>query len=302
MSTPSGSIRLAHVSDIHVQARSTWRTRDWMSKRLTSWVNLRLLGRGKRFAHVERVLRALREDVRRRGCDRLIFSGDATALGFEEEMARAAELLGVGRPDTPPGLAVPGNHDYLTGAAAAGGHFERHFAPWLVGERVDGAIYPFAQRVGPAWAIAVNSSKANWWPTDASGRVGRDQLRRLEVLLERLQGGPRILVTHYPICRAGGEPEKAAHGLRDLDELIAVAAKGGVGLWLHGHRHDSYYHETPGGVPFPVVCAGSTTQRGRWSYGEYTVAGRRLTAVQRVFDEHAGLFVEGRSFTLELTG
>jgi 3',5'-cyclic AMP phosphodiesterase CpdA len=302
MSTQSASVRLAHVSDIHVQAPSTWRARDWLSKRLTSWVNLRLLGRGKSFAHAERVLQALREDVRQRGCDWLLFSGDATALGFEEEMARAAELLGVGQPDAPPGLAVPGNHDYLTAPAAAGGHFENHFGPWLKGERVDGAVYPFAQRVGSAWVIAVNSSKANWWPTDASGQVGHDQLRRLEALLARLEGGPRILVTHYPICRAGGQREHPGHGLRDLEELIAVAGSGGIGLWLHGHRHDFYHHETPDGVSFPVVCAGSTTERGRWSYGEYTLTGRRLTAVQRVFDEHAGGFAAGRTFELELRG
>jgi 3',5'-cyclic AMP phosphodiesterase CpdA len=300
MSTQNHSVRLAHVSDVHVQARSVWRSRDWMSKRLTSWVNLRLLGRGKKFAHTEQVLHSLREDTRRRGCDRLVFSGDATALGFEEEMARAAELLGVGRPDAPPGLAVPGNHDYLTATAAAGGHFERHFAPWLEGERVDGATYPFAQRVGTTWLVAVNSSQANWWPTDASGQVGHDQLRRLEALLARLEGGPRILVTHYPVCKAGGERDHPSHGLRDLEELIAVAARGAVGLWLHGHNHESYHHPTPGGVPFPVVCAGSTTQRDRWSYGEYTLAGRRLTAVQRTFDEHAGAFVSGRTFELEL--
>jgi 3',5'-cyclic AMP phosphodiesterase CpdA len=300
MSKESASVRLAHVSDVHVSTRSAWRPRDWMSKRLTSWVNLRLLGRAKKFVHTERVLDRLREDLRSRGCHHLIFSGDATALGFEEEMARAAELLGVGQASAPPGLAVPGNHDYLTGTAMSAGHFERHFAPWLAGERIDGAIYPFAQRVGSAWLVAVNSSKANWWPTDASGRVGKEQLRRLEALLARLEGGPRILVTHYPVCRAGGEREHAGHGLHDLDELIAVAAKGGIGLWLHGHRHDSYHHASLDGVPFPVICAGSTTQRGRWSYGEYTLSGRRLQAVRRVFDEHSGRFQDAHAFELQL--
>jgi 3',5'-cyclic AMP phosphodiesterase CpdA len=300
MSTDTPAVRLAHVSDVHVQARSAWRTRDWLSKRLTSWVNLRVLGRGKRFAHAERVLGALREDLRQRGTHHILFSGDATALGFEEEMARAAQLLRVGEPGGPPGLAVPGNHDYLTAAAKAGGHFERHFAAWLAGERVEGATYPFAQRVGPAWVVAVNSATANWWPTDASGRVGAEQLGRLEALLRRLEGGPRILVTHYPVRRAGGEPEDRHHGLRDLEDLVAVAARGGVGLWLHGHRHDPYHHLGLEGVPFPVICAGSTTQRGRWSYGEYTLTGRRLRAVRRVYEEKSGGFREGQAFEVEL--
>jgi hypothetical protein len=300
LSTPASAIRLAHVSDIHVHTRATWRARDWLNKRLTSWVNLRLMGRGKRFASSERVLDALREDLRRRGCDRLIFSGDATALGFEEETQRAAELLGVGRPDMPAGLAVPGNHDYLTAKAAAAGHFEHYFAPWLAGERVGAAVYPFAQRVGPAWIIAVNSCRANWWPTDASGRVGIKQLQRLETLLKRLEGGPRILVTHYPICRAAGEKEHFGRRLHDLEELIHIAARGRIGLWLHGHCHDFYHIVTPQGAPFPIICAGSTTQRGRWSYGDYTLTDHRLAAVQRVYDETMGRFMEGCSFEVEV--
>ncbi len=294
MSDSRAAIRLAHLSDIHIAVPSAWRLRDWLSKRLTSWINLRFLGRARKFVHADRVVAALAAELRRRGFDRVLFSGDATALGFEEEEARAAELLGVGRPDTPPGLAVPGNHDYLT-ALAARGSFERHFAPWLVGERVDEAVYPFAQRVGPAWLVAVSSSKPNWWPTDASGRVGTDQLRRLETLLARLQGGPRILVTHYPPTTRG------PHGreLLDAEALVEVARRGGIGLWLHGHHHQHYRH-APEKAPFPVVCAGSATQCGRWSYGEYTLTGRHLAAVQRVFEDRSGGFVEGERFELEL--
>jgi 3',5'-cyclic AMP phosphodiesterase CpdA len=294
MSAAGVPIRLAHFSDLHIAAPGAWRLRDWLSKRLTSWINLRLLGRSRKFAQAERVVAALAAELRQRGFDRLLFSGDATALGFEEEQARAAQLLGVGRPGMPPGLAVPGNHDYLN-ALAARGHFERHFAPWLAGERVEEAVYPFAQRVGPAWVVAVNSSKPNWWPTDASGRVGEAQLRRLEMLLARLEGGPRILVTHYPPTRHG------PHGreLLDAEALVEVARRGSIGLWLHGHHHQPC-HQAPEGVPFPVICAGSATQRGRWSYGEYILIGRRLAAVQRVFEDKSGCFVEGPRFELEL--
>jgi 3',5'-cyclic AMP phosphodiesterase CpdA len=293
-------VRLAHFSDIHVSAPSTWRAGDWLSKRLTSWVNLRLLGRGRRFAGAEHVTAALADELRRGRFDRLLFSGDATALGFEEEVVRAAQLLGVGQPGVPPGLAVPGNHDYCTAAAMAGGHFERHFAPWLAGERVDAATYPFAQRVGHAWLVAVNSATANRIPWDASGRVGPAQLARLEALLGRLEGGPRILVTHYPLVGAAGGDDHHSRELRDRDELLAVAHKGGVALWLHGHCHGAYRHAASDELPFPVVCAGSATQRGLWSYGEYTLMGRHLRAVRRVYAAAAGRFVEGESFELEM--
>jgi hypothetical protein len=56
-----------------------------------------VLGAGK-FARAERVVAALVAELRERGFDRVSFSGGATALGFEEEEARAADLLGVGRP------------------------------------------------------------------------------------------------------------------------------------------------------------------------------------------------------------
>lgn len=300
-SPESSSVRLAHFSDIHVTApRCVWRVRDWMSKRLSSWVNLRLLGRARRFRHTDRVLAALLADLRQRRFDRVVFSGDATALGFEEEMARAAELLGLGQPDALHGLAVPGNHDYCTHAAMRGGHFERHFAPWLHGERIDEAIYPFAQRVGPAWLVAVCSAKANVWPTDASGAVGVEQLRRLDLLLARLDDGPRILVTHYPVLDAGGKPERRGHGLHDLTDVLAVARSGGVSLWLHGHLHHDYHHLPSEHAPFPILCAGSATQRYRWSYGEYTLTGRHLHVLRRVYDAGTERFVDRESFELEL--
>jgi 3',5'-cyclic AMP phosphodiesterase CpdA len=296
----SRSVRLAHFSDIHVTAPvRSWRLRDWLNKRMAAWINLRVLGRGRNFRHTERILIALRDEVKQRGFHRLVFSGDATAMGFEEEMRSAAERLGVGE-ESFAGLAVPGNHDYCTRAAMHSGHFERHFAPWQSGERVGDEVYPFAQRVGHLWLIGVNSSTANRLYWDARGRVGKAQLQRLEKLLATLEPGPRILVTHYPICLSEGELEGVFHGLRDLEDLLAVSKHGGVSLWLHGHRHDSYHHPHTSRTPFPIICAGSTTQRGVWSYGDYTIEGSRLRAVQRVFDEESGTFREGRAFEINL--
>jgi 3',5'-cyclic AMP phosphodiesterase CpdA len=293
------TIRLAHFSDIHVTAPDcSWRLSDWLNKRMSAWVNLHLLGRGKNFRHGERILTALREELRQRNFAHLIFSGDATALGFEEEMRRAAELLGVG--EAPAGLAVPGNHDYCTHSAMYSGHFERYFAPWQRGQRIGSEVYPFAQRVGPVWLVAVNSSTANRLYWDARGRVGAAQLARLEKLLASLEPGPRILVTHYPIWLAQGRREHTFHGLRDLDDLIAVAQRGGVVLWLHGHRHEHYHHPHSERTPFPVICAGSITQRGRWSYNDYSLTGSHLRAVQRVFVEEQGSFRDGRVFELDL--
>src|SRR5439155_19497125 len=125
---------------------------------------------------------------------------------------KTARLLGV---DRLPGLAVPGNHDYCTRPAACSGNFERAFAPWQQGVRVDEQTYPFAQKVGPVWLIGVNSSTGNRWAWDAGGAVGPEQRERLARLLEQIDGGPRILVTHFPVCLSSGKLERRSHGLRD---------------------------------------------------------------------------------------
>jgi 3',5'-cyclic AMP phosphodiesterase CpdA len=297
----SGPVRLAHLSDVHVPAaRVGWRLRDWLTKRSTGWLHLRLLGRGRRFRQTEAVLAALARDLRQHQPDRVVFCGDASTLGFPEEFIRAAQLLGAAGNEPLPGLAVPGNHDYYTPADAGSGAFERSFAPWQQGERQDGSIYPFAQRAGSVWLVGVNSSVGHRLPWDASGWVGAPQLERLAALLERLAPGPRILVTHYPICLAGGGPEARHHGLRDLDELLRITVKGNVCLWLHGHRHTPY-HLGPGpGLPIPVICSGSATEQGRWSYGLYTLQGRRLHAVRRTYSPARQAFEDAEQFDLEL--
>jgi 3',5'-cyclic AMP phosphodiesterase CpdA len=302
MSTPtSKAIRLAHFSDIHISApHLDWRSSDWFSKRWTGWINYRWFGRRHRFRDADRVLAALVEDLRSRPVDRLIFSGDATVLGFEAELARAAALLGLSAREGAPGIAVPGNHDYYTRRAAASGLFERYFAPWQQGERLDGAVYPFAQRVGPVWLVAMNSSTGNRWPWDASGRVDPAQLDRLRRLLEKLDAGLRVLVTHYPVCLKSGRSERPGHGLRNLRQVLDIAAAGGVRLWLHGHRHEPYALACPPDTPFPVVCAGSATQHGVWSYGEYTIEGASFVGVRRIFHEQSARFEDDERFHLEL--
>jgi 3',5'-cyclic AMP phosphodiesterase CpdA len=296
------TIRLAHFSDIHVTApQLEWQAGDWFSKRVTSWLNHRL-GRARAFALAEEIVARALDDWQRRGVEHLVFSGDATALGFEAEIRRAAECLRVGQGGIP-GLAVPGNHDYCTRSAAASGHFERWFAPWQQGRRIGAHPYPFAQSAGPAWLIGVNTATGNRWPWDATGAVGAEQMERLRQLLAALPADAvKILVIHFPICLANGRPESRWHGLRDLDALLEVARVGGVDLWLHGHRHRPYWFQRSGtgNVAFPVICAGAATEHGIWSHGEYTISRDTLHAIRRVYDPDGHCFRDAEMFTLQL--
>ena len=124
------------------------------------------------------------------GPNHIIFSGDASFLGFDNEVARAAQLLRVGDPASPPGLAVPGNHDLYTPAAVRSGAFESNFGPWQRGVKVDNEPYPFAQRVGSVWLIGLNSAAPSPWPWDATGQVGAPQLGRLREMLRTCRTDP----------------------------------------------------------------------------------------------------------------
>jgi 3',5'-cyclic AMP phosphodiesterase CpdA len=296
-------VRLAHLSDVHItSAKLEWTLRDWLNKRYAAWFNFRWLGRRHRFRHADTVLARLMDDLTRQRPDHIVFSGDATALGFEAEFHRAAQIMHVDDPERPPGLAVPGNHDYCTVQAAASGLFERYFGSWQTGTRLDGHLYPFAQRVGHVTLVAVNSCTGNRLAWDAGGSVGPAQLLRLKQLLTSLEPGPRILVTHYPICLESGKRENLVHGLRDLTDLVEVAHQGGIGLWLHGHRHHAYHFQEPPLAPFPVICTGSATQNRLWSYGEYTIDGLACRARRRVYDPQKDAFVDGPSFEVRLAG
>jgi 3',5'-cyclic AMP phosphodiesterase CpdA len=294
-------IYLAHLSDIHITSpKLEWRLTDWFTKRWPGWVNFRWLGRRYRFRLADTVLAALVAELRRRRPDRILFSGDATAMGFESEFRRAADMLGVADPEAPPGLAVPGNHDYYTRGVASSGLFERYFGPWLKGERLDEAVYPFAQKVGPLWLVGVNSCTGNRLPWDAGGSIGAAQLERLGRLLDRLEPGPRLLVTHYPVTLASGQRERRTHGLRDLDHMIRVAERGGVSLWVHGHRHTPYHFTAPPLAPFPVICAGSATQSGLWSYNEYRIEGDQCRVQRRTFSPTQGCFQDAEAYEVRL--
>src|SRR5262249_36816204 len=144
------------------------------------------------------------------------------------------------------------------------------------------------------------SCTGNRWFWDAAGSVGSEQLQRLGQLLESLDPGRRIFVTHYPICLSSGAPGHRFRGPPDLGGLLKVAKRGKICLWLHGHRHTPYHHERSGFADFPIICAGSATREGSASYGDYTIAGNYLHAVRRAFAAGTGSFREVEQFKLRL--
>jgi hypothetical protein len=197
-------------------------------------------------------------------------------------------------------IAVPGNHDLYTVRVFHTQSFEKAFAPWQTGERVDDHTYPFARKVGHVWLIALNSAAPNFWPWDASGKVGAVQLERLRRLAVKLDPGPRVVVSHYPLLTRHRKPEARWHRLKDWRHARDVAAECGVSLWLHGHKHLWYVLEAGEHQPFHSICVGSSAQTNRWGYHEYEIDGWKLSGVRRVYDPAAGAFVPRETFELEL--
>src|SRR5438552_1342497 len=79
-------IRLAHFSDIHITASPLgWQLQDWFNKRFPGWLNFAVLGRKFRFRHSVTILETLRKTLDQDRIDCAVFSGDATAMGFEVE-------------------------------------------------------------------------------------------------------------------------------------------------------------------------------------------------------------------------
>lgn len=294
-------IRFGHFSDVHLTSKHLgWTVRDVFSKKSIGWVNVKLLGRGARFKHAPRVVDAMLNEFRSMPLDHLVFSGDATKLAFANEFRIAAEKLGVHDASLPPVIAVPGNHDYYTRPAFQARLFEQQFAPWLSGERISEHTYPFARKVGHAWIIALNSATPNWAPLDASGSIGKEQIERLELLCERLDPGPRLLLTHYPLRTASGNVEHATHRLRDHADALAAAKRCGISLWLHGHLHRGFVLQPSESIPFPVICAGSCTQTNRWMYNVCELNGYELHVRRRRFDPNTDRFTDAEEWTLEL--
>jgi len=296
------TVCLAHFSDVHLTSdRLGWRPRDLFGKRASGWVNVAVLGRGRRFRLANAVVEAMKRDFREQRFDRLVFSGDATTMAFEREMQEAAVRLGVGDPTLPPGIAVPGNHDLYTPAAVRSRAFERAFAPWQTGQRlVPDETYPFAQKVGHVWLIALNSARANHLPWDATGQVGAAQLARFKALMATLDPGPRIVVSHYPLLTRSRKPESRWHGLKNWRAVRDAAAECGVNLWLHGHKHAWYYLAAGDEQPFASINVGSSAQMKLWGYHAYTIDGWNLHAVRRTYCPERDDFQDQEAFDLNL--
>jgi 3',5'-cyclic AMP phosphodiesterase CpdA len=227
---------LAHLSDPHLAPIPTPRVRELASKRGLGFINW---CRGRHAIHRPEVLALVERDLAARTVDHIAVTGDLVNLALAAEFAAAHQWLArLGPPERV--TVVPGNHDAYVRAAAA--HPLRYWGDYMRGDAAGPitapgapAHFPFVRRRGPAALVGLSTAVPTG-PLMATGRLGADQLMRLDDALDALgrEGLFRIVLIHHPPVSRLAQHFKR---LVDAAPLRRVIARHGAELVLHGHAH-----------------------------------------------------------------
>lgn len=250
-------ITLAHISDLHLSPMPKVYPKDLVGKRLTGFLNWKLKRHGELNSET---LGRLVGHMQDQNADFTAVTGDLTNLALPEEVERAGQWLeALGESDKT--AVCPGNHDaYVPGALELA---HRLWGPYMEGETLEGAPFPFVRRVGDM-AIVSCSSAVPTPPFFAVGRFEEKQAARLERMLKLLgdAGYFRVVLIHHP---PNAELQHPSFGLKGHRLFRKVIAAEGAELVLHGHTHRSSIHHIAGKdheVPVIGVAAASAAQGG----------------------------------------
>jgi 3',5'-cyclic AMP phosphodiesterase CpdA len=256
---------LAHLSDPHLPPLPQPRLAELAGKRALGYLNWT---RNRQNVHQRGVLDALVSDLRAQAPDHIAVTGDLVNLALEAEFSPALQWLdSVGTPDRV--TVIPGNHD--TYVRATQHRFAEVWRDYLGGDdAADGAIFPALRRRGPLALIGVSSAVPTP-PLMATGWLGRAQLEALERMLVRLEGEQafRVLLIHHPL-----RSHSRFKRLTDASDVLAILARHGVELILHGHDH---VHSTirvdgpNGAIPVVGVPSASAVAHGRYPAAAYNL-------------------------------
>ena len=306
--------RLAHVTDPHFRGFEGFKWGTLAGKRAIGLLNLAVNRRRK---HKLELLAALGDDLRAEATDHLALTGDLSNLSLEGEWRAALRWLEHQGAATATATVIPGNHDAYVADVVKAGAFEQLFGRFQTDDLAGAgaaatsaaapaappggdprARYPFVRLRGPLALIGVNSCVATG-DLGAWGEVGAEQRARLEALLTHAEVARRVrvvLIHHPPVMHKGGEHRN----LKDRDALVAVLARAGAELVLHGHDHRDERADLdgPAGRRIPVIGAGSASYAGgpdsRARYNIYEIGDGKITLVTRAHDEASDRFKEVR--------
>jgi 3',5'-cyclic AMP phosphodiesterase CpdA len=218
---------LAHLSDPHLAPLPPPLPGDLVGKRALGYLNWR---RKRGDIHRADVLDAIVRDLKTQRYDHLAITGDLVniALAAEFKFARIwLERLGASDHVT----LVPGNHDLYVRETAE--QAQREWGAYMRGDELES--FPFVRRRGNIALVGLSSALPTA-PFMATGRLGAEQLARLETLLTALgrENLFRVVLIHHPLL---SRPSRYFKRLTDAAELRAVLRKAGAELLIHGHDH-----------------------------------------------------------------
>ncbi|MEM6499757.1 MAG: metallophosphoesterase [Pseudomonadota bacterium] len=300
------TIRLAHISDVHLPNVSGFWPRHWNLKRGLGFINWQ---RKRRFIHRWETIDLLLEDLKQQQCDHIAVSGDLANLGLPSEISAAFDWLQrLGSPEDV--SVIPGNHDIYCPLWSDIGTerwrpYMRGDAPSLTSSRVtDEVEFPYTRRFGDIVLIGVNSAVPTP-PGIASGAVGAVQLERLRNILQQLAAEKvcRVVMVHHPPLPGLASRRRA---LRDAADFERVLQDAGAELVIHGHNHRSMLsacaHE---GGAIPVIGVPSFSTAPGLRHGEpaaYIIYefsqapdGYAITLIQRGVKQEADGVIELRN-------
>ncbi len=279
----SEAVSIAHLTDVHLGPIGGFSPRYWNLKRGAGYLNW---VRKRRDGHRRDVLDRIVADMQAQRPDHIAVTGDLANIGLPREHAGAlAWLEVVGSPERV--SVVPGNHDIYSriGGDTGTRRWHRYMESTAEGRRfADGSDFPFVRVLGKVALVGVNSAL----PTPvllAYGRVGTQQLSRLEGILARLEGAGlfRLVLVHHPPLTGQAS---AARGLRDAPALEGVLSRAGAELVIHGHNHRNMFAwHAHGAGRMAVVGAPSASQavhHGAEQLARYNLY--RIDAAARSFE------------------
>jgi 3',5'-cyclic AMP phosphodiesterase CpdA len=246
---------LGHISDLHATRVPFFALEPLRSKRLLGWLSWHLRRRRR---YRPAVLEALLADLALTAPDHLAITGDLTQIALEPEFREAADWLArFGSPDRV--HAIPGNHDAYVAVPRERGW--QHWSDYLGSDPGQDDAFPSVRLRGEIALVGVCTAQPTP-PFAATGRVGHEQLARLDRVLERLgaAGLCRVLLIHHPPVAGLTSPRRS---LRDADALGQVLRRRGAELVLHGHLHRTTLVSLPGPArSIPVIGVPSASHAG----------------------------------------
>jgi 3',5'-cyclic AMP phosphodiesterase CpdA len=219
---------LAHLSDPHLPPLPRPRLRELANKRVLGYLHWR---KSRHRIHRVEQVDLLVRDLKAQAPDHIAVTGDLVNIGLLAEFAPArAWLHSLGPPQDV--TLVPGNHDaYVRQSHAAHSQWQEFMRDDAA--NAAGLRFPFVRRRGPLALIGLSSAIPTA-PFLATGRLGAEQIARLEELLARLSDCCRVVLIHHPPGHSHGG--RMRH-LTDAAALRAALARHGAELVLQGHDH-----------------------------------------------------------------